>query len=435
MIWALTPVIPFLKKRWDFEQLNLSDQSGFYRSFKLDGVVADRTYQVSSEGEWEQAWPFVLADLSDRLRVELITTSPSLERRVQLAMAGLDRQSIRFLRLPLLSYFPWAVFGRQNIDYWCSAQELVLCRYDFYPELMLRGAKMKSFVLLSASLKSKASILKAYGTLPFYWLQGQYRLFSKILMASLKEKSRFSHLSLEKPLWSYEARGLQIALRLKNARHTFEQRQLTSFVSALESFPRQQRLIMGSAWSQDLELLRSLSKTQRKKLAIVVAPHSLKTDHINRLQKEMGPEFEHFLFDGQQSQEQIEQALQQSKLVWVTMPGLLLELYTLFETAFVGGGFGRSVHSVLEPHLAGCRVLCGPKIHRSTEVEKIQQEKPDELFIVQSEAEFAQLWRSISELSLVAPKNISYYEDLYEKERQHFNTARLFFLGHYTGEQ
>lgn len=40
--------------------------------------------------------------------------------------------------------------------------------------------------------------------------------------------------------------------------------------------------------------------------------------------------------------------------------GLLAELYTLGQIAFVGGSFRGSVHSVMEPLAAGCITLVGP---------------------------------------------------------------------------
>ena len=49
---------------------------------------------------------------------------------------------------------------------------------------------------------------------------------------------------------------------------------------------------------------------------------------------------------------------------------------------FVGGGHGRSIHSVLEPYLAMANVFCGPKVHRSTEYDFILDNSPDFITIV-----------------------------------------------------
>lgn len=53
--------------------------------------------------------------------------------------------------------------------------------------------------------------------------------------------------------------------------------------------------------------------------------------------------------------------------------GLLCELYYDFEKAYVGGGFEKSVHSLLEPLVAGSKqISCGPQNHRSTEFDLAQ---------------------------------------------------------------
>lgn len=431
----LAQMTPLLKERWIFEQKNKTDQSGFFKSFSSDALVADRTYQVSSEGEWEQLWPFVVADLNDHLRVELIYTSASLEKRVQLAMSSCQLKQIRFLRLPVLTYFPVVYGPWQNIDHWCTANELVLCRYDFYPELMMRGKKMKRFILLSASLKSKQDLLQREGTVHYLFYQKQYQLFHRLLLASHKERERFSQLGISVKKWVYEARGLQIALRLKNSRATLSSRQVDKLISCLETRSPERRLIFGSAWPEDLKSLDSLSPLERSKIDVVVAPHVLDEMKIKKMQSQMGSSYQHFIFNGEQSEQEILAALQRGCLLWVVVPALLLELYTFFPFVFVGGGFGRSVHSVLEPYLAGAFIFCGPKVHRSTEVELVLDDPSDRLVVLQQAKDFAASWSSINRSSLAAPKNISYYENIFEKERESFHQARLFFLGHFTGEQ
>ena len=48
-----------------------------------------------------------------------------------------------------------------------------------------------------------------------------------------------------------------------------------------------------------------------------------------------------------------------NKVNILTYKGHLLETYTKFKLCYVGGGFERSIHSVLEPYLSNCYVLCG----------------------------------------------------------------------------
>ena len=54
-------------------------------------------------------------------------------------------------------------------------------------------------------------------------------------------------------------------------------------------------------------------------------------------------------------------------IVILQMSGILCELYSLFSQAYVGGGYERSIHSVLEPFFSNNIVITGPAINRSTE--------------------------------------------------------------------
>jgi len=63
-------------------------------------------------------------------------------------------------------------------------------------------------------------------------------------------------------------------------------------------------------------------------------------------------------------------------VIFVTEPGLLCDLYPFFDLCFVGGGFGKGIHSVLEPYIGGCDVLCGPNVSRSSEFSFIKGINP-----------------------------------------------------------
>jgi 3-deoxy-D-manno-octulosonic-acid transferase len=67
----------------------------------------------------------------------------------------------------------------------------------------------------------------------------------------------------------------------------------------------------------------------------------------------------------------------------MNLKGVLCEIYTSFEYAFVGGGHGVSVHSLLEPYLGGSIVFCGPRVHRSTEYTLIKENSPKRLFVAE----------------------------------------------------
>ena len=77
-------------------------------------------------------------------RVEVFYASDSLEKRIQNVSKGSltsYKERIRFIRMPLLSSFPLSLGKGQSFFQLVTAKKLFLCRYDFYPELLLYGAR------------------------------------------------------------------------------------------------------------------------------------------------------------------------------------------------------------------------------------------------------------------------------------------------------
>jgi 3-deoxy-D-manno-octulosonic-acid transferase len=123
-------------------------------------------------------------------------------------------------------------------------------------------------------------------------------------------------------------------------------------LSALDAARRW--IVLGSVWPEDLHRFRELLAGFSRKYGVCVIPH--KVDG-----KTLGG---------------VETALKQSKLrpvrlssgspvgegscLLVDRIGLLAELYGRAEWAYVGGGFGRGVHNLLEPAAYGIPVACGP---------------------------------------------------------------------------
>ena len=121
------------RNRAKFERKNFSDPHS--RPFK-----ADIAFEVSSEGELEQVYPLLEYFLKEGTAVELIYSSESVEMKCQ-KLAQKYPQHLRIFRLPLLTHFFFNFLGGQSLKSWMSAPILILCRYDFYPQLLSLDGK------------------------------------------------------------------------------------------------------------------------------------------------------------------------------------------------------------------------------------------------------------------------------------------------------
>lgn len=109
-------------------------------------------------------------------------------------------------------------------------------------------------------------------------------------------------------------------------------------------------LVAGSTWPQDEKLLFALQRELN--LSMIIAPHEISAHHIDQLAEKFGKNA--VLFSKINSQEDLKQIL------IIDSVGLLNVLYTLGKTAYVGGGFGKSIHNILEPLAHGKPVIFGP---------------------------------------------------------------------------
>ncbi len=125
-------------------------------------------------------------------------------------------------------------------------------------------------------------------------------------------------------------------------------------------------LVAGSSWPKEEELLVRLLKGN-KALKLILAPHEVEPKNISRLSKE----FEDFglnLFS--------ESAWSaKNQVLIVDNIGQLKMLYRFADLALIGGGFGQSVHSTVEPAIYEIPIAFGPNHKKFVETkEMVQQE-------------------------------------------------------------
>jgi 3-deoxy-D-manno-octulosonic-acid transferase len=377
-----------LKKRIDFERKNLSQEQ--CRSFRLDYKVADYCFEVSSEGELEQVRPLIEYYLKHHKRIEILFASPSVEAKcLKLALDFKDQ--IRIMRLPIASFAPVSFLFFQSPWSWVSAPVIVFCRYDFFPELLSFKFFNKKLILLSGASKR-----------PSWFKTQSHALFSMIVAANETEARYFrenTKAAIDIKVMAFDFRVPRIFERLEMAPQTLQAvSELSSYLNYLDSLNPSQKLILGSAWESDLVIFKNDSQkwtdqVLAKTMHILIVPHKLNSESIIQLKKSLAsimpavPIYE--ISKGTSFDASI--LITKPGIVVLNLSGILCELYSKFSFAYVGGGYERSIHSVLEPFLSGCQVAMGPKISRSTEFDYILEIAPNEIHLLKNAESFYNL--------------------------------------------
>ncbi|MBU0690924.1 hypothetical protein KKC97_09930 [bacterium] len=130
-------------------------------------------------------------------------------------------------------------------------------------------------------------------------------------------------------------------------------------------------LIIGSSHTDDENLILPLLKKLMDRfpeLSTVIVPHDpskAASGRISSTAREFGL-----------SVADLDLApVKNQQLLIINRTGILADLYRLGSLAYVGGGFGKGVHSVLEPMIHGLPVITGPNINVSNEALQARTEE------------------------------------------------------------
>lgn len=113
--------------------------------------------------------------------------------------------------------------------------------------------------------------------------------------------------------------------------------------------------IAGSTWPEDEDvLLPALKKFKGPYRKTILAPHETTPEHLESLEKKLRENDLDFVRYSQAEN------WERASVLLIDQVGVLAELYTWADVAFVGGSFKKQVHSVMEALAAGLPVFVGP---------------------------------------------------------------------------
>jgi 3-deoxy-D-manno-octulosonic-acid transferase len=121
-------------------------------------------------------------------------------------------------------------------------------------------------------------------------------------------------------------------------------------------------LVAGSTWDRDEELLlEAWERLGGDAGSLVIVPHEPTLDHLEKLERRLARAARSYVRFSEL------EAPSEAEVLLVDQRGFLAEIYALGDLAYVGGGFGRQIHSIIEPVAHGLPVAFGPRFDRSPE--------------------------------------------------------------------
>ncbi|MFW5706938.1 MAG: 3-deoxy-D-manno-octulosonic acid transferase [Bacteroidota bacterium] len=117
----------------------------------------------------------------------------------------------------------------------------------------------------------------------------------------------------------------------------------------------------GSTWPADENILLPLiNKKNTGDIKFILVPHEINPPHIDQLMRSIEkPCVKYSVFD--------EEKFKNAEVLIVDRIGMLSSLYQYASLAYIGGGFGKGIHNVLEAATFGMPVIFGPNYKQFTE--------------------------------------------------------------------
>lgn len=287
-------------------------------------------FHCASLGEFEQGRPVMeeLRKKAPHYKILLTFFSPS-GFEVRKAYTGAD----------LVLYLP--LDTESNVEKFLKTFQpklAVFVKYEFWFGY-LHALKEKNIptLLISARFRSDQVFFKFYGG----WFRKHLDCFTEIHVQDEDSAKLLKSIDYKRFIVSGDSRYDRV----------YSNAQSPQSLPLIENWIQGRKvLIAGSTWPEDDSVI---FPWHSEYWALIVAPHEISEHRIRAIESSCGTTSIRY--------SELMKAPQKSHVLILDNVGMLLSVYALGNLAYVGGGFGKGLHNILEPAACGLPVLFGPK--------------------------------------------------------------------------
>ncbi len=288
---------------------------------------------AASLGEFEQGRPLIEKIKEQHPEVQIFLTffSPS-GYEVRKNYCGAD----------YIFYMP--MDSRRNAQRFIdlvNPQKVLFIKYEFwYHYLLLLKKRNIPVYLCSANFRENQMFFKWWGG----WYRKMLHFFSHFFVQTTTSERLLESIGLSNLTITGDTRFDRVFDIASQAR---EIPGLKTFVGESQCF------IAGSTWEPDEELITRYINDTTGPVKYILAPHEIHAAHIERLEKSIKKRTIRF-----SNKDNV--ALTDYDVLIIDNIGMLSSLYRYGKVGYIGGGFGKGIHNILEAAVFGLPVLFGP---------------------------------------------------------------------------
>ena len=361
IFYFLSEILPGSKKWNKRKHIN--------NRIKLPDKSKNRIWiHCASAGEYEQSIPLI-EEIKSSINADIIISffSPS----------GMEYYKLN-PRVHFAVYLP--IDTRNHVNTFLNhikPDYVIWIRYEFWPNFLNEISRRQiPNDLLFTDLKSieNKNFIEKNIILP------QLKKFNHIYSVNNSDSINIQYQLINDGKW---AKAIQNTLKEYND-------------EIIESFIQNHNtIILGSAHISDIEFLKNLLKSDRKSsnYKYLIIPHEINQKNIQKI-KELLPESTLYSsFDSKKN------------ILIVDSLGQLKYLYRYANIAWIGGGFAKSVHNILEAAAYHLPIISGPNIQKVYEAQILKEQG-----ILTTFSNLNELESAIS-ISLLQTKDIKKYSE------------------------
>lgn len=311
-------------------------------------------FHASSMGEFEQTRPLLETFRSTHPEYRIVVTffSPSgYEPRKEYPYAD------------IVTYLPMDTPGNaKKLTRLIKPNIVFFAKYDFWFNYLneFRGNNIPTY-LFSATFRPDQYFFKWYGT---WFLKQIETCFTHIFVQDQ------SSLDL---LQSNNIKQSQIANDTRFDRvHSIAQEAKT--FPEIEAFLTNgaKTIVAGSSWEPDEEHLLQYRNLQRDiPIKFIIAPHVISNSHIDNIESQFGKSQCVRYSDAKKSYGEGNTGYSSKQIMIIDNIGMLSSIYRYAHIAYIGGGWGKGIHNILEAVTFGKPVIFGPNYTKFNEAHAI----------------------------------------------------------------
>ena len=287
-------------------------------------------FHCASLGEFEQARPLIEYVKQRQLAYKILLTffSPS----------GYEIQK-NYKHADYVFYLPHdTVSNAKKFIRIVQPKYIFFIKYEFWYNYINQAYKQNiPFYSVSCIFSKKQFYFKWYGT----WFRKQLRGITHFFTQDEDSKNLLNKYGISQASVCGDTRFDRVYELVNQAKKI-------DFFSDLAS--KKDIIVAGSTWSEDEKLLVQL--LENYPFTLIIAPHEVHKEHIEEVEKR-------FAAYSPLRYTQLNADIKQAQVIVIDVIGILNSLYGYASIAYIGGGFGKGIHNILEAATYGKPIIFG----------------------------------------------------------------------------